>query len=259
MKTHEIKGAKAIWNNSKTIDLTFGNRFSMWKFCVLMHKILHDGHSQVLSDGLLFQEQLIKYANYWRAQSSDYAMSECIVRYCQVLNRKISFHNTYPMFKGSFRLNDDSCLDVNSSFALCLDICDYLEDLLQLQRAVFQNLAMHNISADSKKGSCRLLPLVTIIDECGILYEHCVTVLQSLHYQMPTEDISGLADRFSSVIFHELLYFFEYVRSNNLTPNSVEIPTLPMAVPIQVNRVVADLRHFPEPSAPSIMDFMLSS
>lgn len=144
-------------------------------------------------------------------------------------------------------------ISVFFSFQLCLDLFDYLEDLLQLQSVIFADIHQYKISVVSKKGICHLSALFTIIAECNILYDHSVTILQLLHTQLSPDDISGLTNRFN-VIFKNLKEFYAYVRHQQLHLDYyLEIPYLPDTNPIfyTSNTEMLDL---PQPSAPSIND-----
>lgn len=112
IKTYDIKDGHRIWKIAQKYPLAMC-RFTMWKFCILLHKILYEGHPQVLRHSLLYREQLQGYGNYWRLQSTD-QMAPCIARYCEVLLRKLSFHQTYKHFKGNFRFEYEPNVDVNS-------------------------------------------------------------------------------------------------------------------------------------------------
>lgn len=114
-------------------------------------------------------------------------------------------------------------------------MCDYLEDLLQLQHLIFTNIKQDGISTQSKKGLCRLTALATIIDDCNLLYQHSVEALIQLHSQLPPDDISGLSERFTNVIHVELRRFFEKARDHHSSLNYVEIPELPLTVPLPNN------------------------
>lgn len=135
------------------------------------------------------------------------------------------------------------------SFQLALDIFDYLENLLHLQRVIFTNIEKHQISTTSKKGICRLSSLVIIIAECNLLYQHSITVLRLLHSHLSPDDISGLCDRFN-MIFEELKTFYEHVRSMQLTLDYLEIPQMPNTTP----NLFAFVENSQEPSAPLISD-----
>uniref|UniRef100_A0A1L8EBU2 ENTH domain-containing protein n=1 Tax=Haematobia irritans TaxID=7368 RepID=A0A1L8EBU2_HAEIR len=252
LKTHEIKGAHPIWQRAEKLELKC-NKFTMWKFCLLIHKILHDGHHQVLQDSTSYRGQLQAYFNFWSAQTSDPSMRECVLQYCNVLHSKILFHQTYPRIKSNFGIDYDLVFDVNSYFELCLDMCDYLENLLKLQRAIFTNLAVHNIIAESKKGQCRSMALVTIIEECDVLYHNTLEILQILHMQLSPEVTSDIRERFSKVLCDELRNFFDYARSFESLSKSVEIPKIPMDLPNLFDAIPA-VCYSHEPSAPFIMD-----
>ncbi|XP_073840536.1 huntington interacting protein related 1-like isoform X2 [Musca autumnalis] len=233
----------------------------MWKFCIFVHKLLHEGHQQILYDSFEYVQQFVILGNFWTAQSTHH-LSQCIASYCQLLQRKLTFHQTYRHFKGNFEYEYEKDLDLNTVYQLSLDMCDYLQDLLHLQRLIFINLKTDQIIPDSKKGLCRLTALVTILAECNLLYRHTVDVLRLLHSQLPPDDISGLTERFNNNIFVELQRFYEQVRLISVPSNYFEIPELPVTSPIVTDQYygtssMASManRNNHELSAPFFNDF----
>ncbi|XP_058980449.1 huntington interacting protein related 1 isoform X2 [Musca domestica] len=232
------------------------NRFSMWKFCILMHKILHEGYEQILIDSYANIAQFGKLANFWSSQTTHH-LAQCIIQYCKVLQRKIIFHQTYRHIKGNFECDYEKDLDINTTFQLCLDMCDYLEDLLDLQHLIFIDLTTNQIFPDSKQGLCRLTAFTTIMTECNLMYQHLVDVLRLLHSQLSPDYISGLSVRFNNVIFIQLRRFYEQVRSLPLSSNYFDVPVLPTESPIVTGvyyTTPAINRNSHEPSAPLITD-----
>ncbi|KAI8121273.1 Huntingtin-interacting protein 1 [Lucilia cuprina] len=248
-KIHILQTIEPIWTFESVQNLK-ANRFTTWKFCCLMHKTLHDGPVNALRHSMLYCQKLKLCAQYWSAKND--AMSPCIAWYCKVLYRKLLFHQTYMHFAGNLQIHYDELLlrDLDICFQLSLDLFDYLEDLLHLQRVIFANMEQHQILAASKKGKCRLASLVTIIAECNLLYQHSITILRLLHLQLSPEDISGFSKRFDE-IFKELKLFYEHVRTMQLPWNDfLEIPKLPVMQP----NLYTFTEIQQEPSAPMICD-----
>ncbi|XP_065362533.1 huntingtin-interacting protein 1-like [Calliphora vicina] len=250
LKVYDLQSCETIWTFPAVRNLQL-NSFTTWKFCCLMHKILHEGHPNALRDSMKYGKTLVHCAQYW-AGLNDH-MSSCIAWYCKVLHKKLLFHQTYVNFKGNLQLDYDEPLgDINICFQLCIDLFDYLEDLLHLQHVIFTNIEQRQISAASKQGMCRLASLVTIIAECNLLYQHSITVLRLLHLQLSPDDISGLRDRFNG-IFVELKLFYEHVRCQQWPYDYfLAIPELPMMQP----NLYTFSENQQEPSAPMINDLV---
>ncbi|XP_037820447.1 huntington interacting protein related 1-like [Lucilia sericata] len=248
-KIHILQSSEPIWTFGPVQSLTV-NRFTTWKFCCLMHKTLHEGPAIALRHSVLYCQKLKLCAQYWSAKND--AMSPCIAWYCKVLHRKLLFHQAYMQFAGNLQLNYDELLlrDIDICFQLSLDLFDYLEDLLHLQRVIFANMEQNQITAASKKGKCRLASLVTIIAECNLLYQHSITILRLLHLQLSPDDISGFSKRFDE-IFKELKLFYEHVHTIQLPwDDFLAIPKLPVMQP----NLYTFTEIQQEPSAPMISD-----
>ncbi|KAM7359074.1 huntington interacting protein related 1-like [Cochliomyia hominivorax] len=248
-KTHEHNITEYIWTFPDVRKNLTTNPIIAWKFCCLMHKILHEGHSHAIKYSIIYKEKFQHCIKYWSGQNDP--LAKCIVCYCKVLLRKLLFHLTHGAYDGNLQFNDEIRGDINICYELCLDLFDYLEDLLNLQRVIFTNMEEYQISVTSKKGMCRLSGLATSLKECNLLYIHLVDILRLLFSQLSPDNISGLSERFN-VIFIELKFFFEHVRSQSLQlDHDLLIPYLPTVMP---NLLTSIDENLPEPSAPSLYE-----
>ncbi|XP_006037470.2 huntingtin-interacting protein 1-like isoform X1 [Alligator sinensis] len=62
--THHEKGAQTFWCVVNRLPLS-SNAVLCWKFCHVFHKLLRDGHPNVLKDSLRYKNELIDMSRMW--------------------------------------------------------------------------------------------------------------------------------------------------------------------------------------------------
>lgn len=68
-----------------------------WKFCHILHKLIRDGHRQVINDSLPFCDRLTQLGNFWQhLRSSGYG--EANNSYCKMLVSRLNFHKKVIFF-----------------------------------------------------------------------------------------------------------------------------------------------------------------
>jgi huntingtin interacting protein 1 len=95
-------------------------------------------------------------------------------RYCRLMISKLSFHEQNDIR----RLFKDN---LDAYFQLCIEILDYMEELLGLVEAVFTSLDQSRANSMTTAGQCRLHPLILCVQDSSVLYDYVVKVLFKLH------------------------------------------------------------------------------
>ncbi|XP_068122460.1 huntingtin-interacting protein 1 [Hyperolius riggenbachi] len=226
--THHEKGAQTFWVAVNRLPLS-SNAVLCWKFCHVFHKLLRDGHPNVLKDSLRYKNELIDMSRMWGHLSDGYGQL-CSI-YLKLLNTKMDFHIKNPRFPGNLQMTDRQLdeageNDVNNFFQLTVEIFDYMEWELNLFHAVFKSLDMSRSVSVTAAGQCRLSPLIQVILDCSHLYDYTVKLLFKLHSCLPTDTLQGHRDRFMEQ-FQKLKDLF--YRSSNLQyfKRLLQIPQLP--------------------------------
>ncbi|KAM4794973.1 huntingtin-interacting protein 1 [Rhinophrynus dorsalis] len=226
--THHEKGAQTFWLAVNRLPLS-SNAVLCWKFCHVFHKLLRDGHSNVLKDSLRYKNELIDMSRMWGHLSDGYGQL-CSI-YLKLLNTKMEFHTKNPRFPGNLQMTDRQLdeageNDVNNFFQLTVEIFDYMEWELNLFHTVFKSLDMSRSVSVTAAGQCRLSPLIQVILDCSHLYDYTVKLLFKLHSCLPTDTLQGHRDRFMEQ-FQKLKDLF--YRSSNLQyfKRLLQIPQLP--------------------------------
>ncbi|XP_072286113.1 huntingtin-interacting protein 1 isoform X2 [Pyxicephalus adspersus] len=226
--THHEKGAQTFWVAVNRLPLS-SNAVLCWKFCHVFHKLLRDGHPNVLKDSMRYKNELIDMSRMWGHLSDGYGQL-CSI-YLKLLNTKMDFHTKNPRFPGNLQMTDRQLdeageNDVNNFFQLTVEIFDYMEWELNLFHAVFKSLDMSRSVSVTAAGQCRLSPLIQVILDCSHLYDYTVKLLFKLHSCLPTDTLQGHRDRFTEQ-FQKLKDLF--YRSSNLQyfKRLLQIPQLP--------------------------------
>ncbi|KAJ7308942.1 hypothetical protein JRQ81_008222 [Phrynocephalus forsythii] len=226
--THHEKGAHTFWSVVNRLPFS-SNAILCWKFCHVFHKLLRDGHPNVLKDSLRYKGELSDLSRMWGHLSEGYGQL-CSV-YLKLLRTKMEFHAKNPRFPGNLQMSDRQLdetgeNDVNNFFQLTVEMFDYLECELSLFQTVFGSLDMSRSVSVTAAGQCRLAPLIQVILDCSHLYDYTVKLLFKLHSCLPADTLQGHRDRFLEQ-FKKLKDLF--YRSSNLQyfKRLIQIPQLP--------------------------------
>ncbi|KAG5844486.1 hypothetical protein ANANG_G00163020 [Anguilla anguilla] len=207
----------------------YTNAVLCWKFCHVFHKLLRDGHPNVIKDSMRNKADLNDMSRMWGHLSEGYGKL-CSV-YLKLLITKMEFHIKNPRFPGNLQMTDRQLdeageNDVNNFFQMTVEMFDYLECELNLFLGVFSSLDMSRSVSVTAAGQCRLAPLIQVILDCSHLYDYTVKLLFKLHSCLPAETLQGHRDRFQEQ-FKKLKSLF--YRSSNLQyfKRLIQIPQLP--------------------------------
>ncbi|KAK6291059.1 hypothetical protein J4Q44_G00385380 [Coregonus suidteri] len=199
--THHEKGAHTFWAAVNRLPLS-SNAVLCWKFCHVFHKLLRDGHPNVIKDSMRNKADLSDMSRMWN-----------------------------PRFPGNLQMSNRQLdeageNDVNNFFQLTVEMFDYLECELNLFLGVFSSLDMSRSVSVTAAGQCRLAPLIQVILDSSHLYDYTVKLLFKLHSCLPADTLQGHRDRFQEQ-FKKLKSLF--YRSSNLQyfKRLIQIPQLP--------------------------------
>uniref|UniRef100_A0A3Q3DZ19 Huntingtin interacting protein 1 n=1 Tax=Hippocampus comes TaxID=109280 RepID=A0A3Q3DZ19_HIPCM len=222
------KGAHTFWAAVNRLPLS-GNAVLCWKFCHVFHKLLRDGHSNVIKDSMRNKADLTDMSRMWGHLSEGYGKL-CSI-YLKLIITKMEFHIKNPRFPGNLQMSNRQLEeagenDVNNFFQLTVEMFDYLECQLNLFLGVFSSLDMSRSVSVTAAGQCRLAPLIQVILDCSHLYDYTVKLLFKLHSCLPADTLQGHRDRFQEQ-FKKLKSLF--YRSSNLQyfKRLIQIPQLP--------------------------------
>ncbi|XP_053443900.1 huntingtin-interacting protein 1-related protein isoform X3 [Nycticebus coucang] len=230
--THHEKGAFTFWSYAIGLPLPSSAILS-WKFCHVLHKVLRDGHPNVLHDCQRYRSNIREVGDLWGHLHDRYG--QLVNVYTKLLLTKISFHLKHPQFPASLEVTDEvlekaAGTDVNNIFQLTVEMFDYMDCELKLSESVFRQLNTAIAVSQMSSGQCRLAPLIQVIQDCSPLYHYTVKLLFKLHSCLPADTLQGHRDRFHEQ-FHSLRNFFRRASDMLYFKRLIQIPRLPEGPP----------------------------
>ncbi|XP_034872787.1 huntingtin-interacting protein 1-related protein isoform X2 [Mirounga leonina] len=230
--THHEKGAFTFWSYAIGLPLPSSSILS-WKFCHVLHKVLRDGHPNVLHDCQRHRSNIREIGDLWGHLHDRYG--QLVNVYTKLLLTKISFHLKHPQFPAGLEVTDEvlektAGTDVNNIFQLTVEMFDYMDCELRLSESVFRQLNTAIAVSQMSSGQCRLAPLIQVIQDCSHLYHYSVKLMFKLHACLPADTLQGHRDRFHEQ-FHSLRNFFRRASDMLYFKRLIQIPRLPEGPP----------------------------
>ncbi|KAI5761673.1 HIP1R [Gulo gulo luscus] len=230
--THHEKGAFTFWSYAIGLPLPSSSILS-WKFCHVLHKVLRDGHPNVLQDCQRHRSNIREIGDLWGHLHDRYG--QLVNVYTKLLLTKISFHLKHPQFPAGLEVTDEvlektAGTDVNNIFQLTVEMFDYMDCELRLSESVFRQLNTAIAVSQMSSGQCRLAPLIQVIQDCSHLYHYTVKLMFKLHACLPADTLQGHKDRFHEQ-FHSLRNFFRRASDMLYFKRLIQIPRLPEGPP----------------------------
>ncbi|XP_034728042.1 huntingtin interacting protein 1 related b isoform X2 [Etheostoma cragini] len=230
--THTEKGAFTFWSYALGFPLASSSILS-WKFCHVLHKILRDGHRNVLQDCMRHHSSLVEIGKMWSNLHDKYG--QLVALYTKLLCTKMEFHIKHSEILPNLEATDEvlertAGTDINNVFQLTVEVFDYLDTELRLAETVIRQLNTSIAISTLTSGQCRLAPLIQVIQDCSHLYHFTVKLLFKLHACLPADTLQGHRDRFHDQ-FHSLKTFFNKARDMLYFKRLIQIPKLPDSPP----------------------------
>ncbi|KAM7017987.1 huntingtin interacting protein 1 related b [Tautogolabrus adspersus] len=230
--THREKGAYTFWSYALGFPLASSSILS-WKFCHVLHKVLRDGHRNVLQDCMRHHGSLVEIGQLWSNLHDKYG--QLVALYTKLLCTKMEFHVKHSEIPPNLEVTDEvlertAGTDINNVFQLTVEVFDYLDAELRLAETVMRQLNTSIAISTLTSGQCRLSPLIQVIQDCSHLYHFTVKLLFKLHACLPADTLQGHRDRFHDQ-FHSLKTFFNKARDMFYFKRLIQIPKLPDSPP----------------------------
>uniref|UniRef100_A0A2K6E0P2 Huntingtin interacting protein 1 related n=1 Tax=Macaca nemestrina TaxID=9545 RepID=A0A2K6E0P2_MACNE len=213
--THHEKGAFTFWSYAIGLPLPSSSILS-WKFCHVLHKVLRDGHPNVLHDCQRYRSNIREIGDLWGHLHDRYG--QLVNVYTKLLLTKISFHLKHPQFPAGLEVTDEVLEKAAGT--------DLPHSFLPFFRQLNTAIAVSQMST----GQCRLAPLIQVIQDCSHLYHYTVKLLFKLHSCLPADTLQGHRDRFHEQ-FHSLRNFFRRASDMLYFKRLIQIPRLPEGPP----------------------------
>ncbi|XP_016967136.3 huntingtin-interacting protein 1 [Drosophila biarmipes] len=259
---HKAKEAKTFWMIISRQPL-MQNRFTAWKFSHLLHKVLREAHESSIRHSQSHKKMILEVGKMWGLLQDDIGC--CIQAYSKLLATKLNFHDKNRMFPGTLNISFTELFiavdrDLNYCFQLCVEIFDYLEDIIALQLTIFSSMEKYRMSSMTPQGQCRLAPIVCLIQDSNALYDLSVRLMFKLHDGVPYDVVSGHRDRFHG-LFLKLKSFYNNVRPLQYFKDLITVPELPDSSPNfksqnDFTSYVPPVVHVPQEPDPVVEDLV---
>ncbi|KAJ8687345.1 hypothetical protein QAD02_023139 [Eretmocerus hayati] len=226
--TYQEKGGSIFWTYILRQQLQ-EHRIVAWKFCHVLHKILREGHPKVIVDSQRHRGKLEDIGKLWQHLREEYG--RLIHLYIRLLITKLDFHKRNPRMPGNLQVTPEELEaigenDINVYFQMTVEMFDYMDDILNLQQAVFGSLNLSRSNSMTPCGQCRLAPLIPCVQDASQLYDYCVKMLFKLHGALPADTLAGHRERFLKQ-FRDLKSFYNTVMHMHYFKHLITIPSLP--------------------------------
>jgi len=230
--SYHSNGGHAFWAIAIRQPLQ-DNRITAWKFCHVLHKLLREGHSLTLQHSMRHRNMITELGKLWGHLNDGYGL--CIKHYTKLLVTKLNFHDRNPRFPGSLvlkrgELDQIAANDINAYFQICVEMFDYLDDIVSLQATIFTSITTFGVSSMTLAGQCRLAPLITCIQDSNQLYDFIVRLMFLLHANLPDDLLTGHRDRFRT-LFRQLCNFYKQAGQLQYFINLITVPQMPSTPP----------------------------
>ncbi|CAH0585574.1 unnamed protein product [Chrysodeixis includens] len=230
--TFQEQSAITYWMVAVRLPLQ-ENRIVAWKFCHVTHKLLREGHPACLDDSQRHIGMIENLGKLWVHLREGYG--KLVHLYCNLLVCKLKFHARNPRFPGNMQLTAEELdaiaeNDVNNYFQLCVELFDYMEEILNLQASVFDSLGNARANSMTASGQCRLAALIPCAQDASQIYDCNVRLLFRLHASLPADTLAGHRERFRQQ-FKKLSSFYKHASSLQYYRNLLTLPVLPSNPP----------------------------
>ncbi|KAM4745231.1 huntingtin interacting protein 1 related b [Anableps anableps] len=230
--THREKGAYTFWSYAQGFPLGTSS-ILCWKFCHVLHKVLRDGHHNVLQDCMRHHGSLAEVGKLWSHLHDKYG--QLVALYTKLLCTKMEFHMKHTEIPPNLEVKDEvlertAGTDINNVFQLTVEVFDYMDAELKLAETVLRQLNSSIAVTSLTSGQCRLAPLIQVVQDCSQLYHFNVKLLFKLHACLPADTLQGHRDRFREQ-FNSLKNFFNRAREMVYFKRLIQIPRLPDSPP----------------------------
>lgn len=137
MGTYSTQGGSVFLRYVKDYASLHANEVVLWKFLVILYRVLQDGQANVVKDtfeDIPFIDQMSKYHRNSRTEFASYGRLSAILG--QLVINKLKFFQKYPDMPCNFAVKDNtlSAFDTSKNFELAIDLLDLLESIIQVSQ-----------------------------------------------------------------------------------------------------------------------------
>ncbi|KAI9028872.1 ANTH domain-containing protein [Phycomyces nitens] len=221
--TWDHRTSAVIWNILK-IQPLLSDEVQTFKALITVHKIIKDGHPNVIKDALRETGWLEACA---RSVNGDGARGygTLIRNYVDLLQHKLQYHREHSEFNGTFDYEEYISLknidDPNEGFETINDLMVLQDRIDHFQKVVFASFRMHT------NNECRIASLVPLVEESYGIYKFITNMLRAMHKRTDAIDaLEPLRQKFNAQHYNLLKFYYECSNLKYLT-SLINVPKLP--------------------------------
>jgi len=133
--TYSTQGGTVFLRYVKDYASLHANEVVLWKFLVILYRVLQDGQANVVKDifeDIPFIDQMSKYHRNSRTEFASYGRLSAT--FGQLIISKLKFFHKYPDLPANFVLKETTLMsfDASKNFELAIDLLDLLESIIQV-------------------------------------------------------------------------------------------------------------------------------
>ncbi|KAG0167850.1 sla2 Src-like adaptor 2 [Apophysomyces sp. BC1034] len=261
--TWDHRTSAVIWNILKVQPL-LSDEIQAFKALITVHKIVKDGHPNVIKDALRETGWLEVCA---RSVNGDgiRGYGTLIRNYVDLLLHKLQYHRDHPEFNGTFDYEEYISLknidDPNEGFETINDLMVLQERIDRFQKVVFASFRSHS------NNECRIASLVPLVEESYGIYRFITSMLRAMHKRTDAVDaLAPLRQKFNAQHYSLLKFYYECSNLKYLT-SLTNVPKLPPDPPSLIDAATPQLPKRPleiqreatpppaQPSPEPVIDF----
>ncbi|GAA5808667.1 hypothetical protein MFLAVUS_002060 [Mucor flavus] len=240
--TWDHRTSAIIWNILKVQPL-LSDEVQAFKALILVHKIVKDGHPNVIKDALRETGWLETCA---RSVNGDgmRGYGNLIRAYVDFLLHKLQYHRTHPEFNGTFDYEEYISLknidDPNEGFETINDLMTLQDHIDRFQKVVFASFRHHS------NNECRIASLVPLVEESYGIYKFITSMLRAMHQRTDaSEALAPLRSKFNTQHYALLKFYYECSNLKYLT-SLINVPKLSPDPPSLIDASTPQLPKRPE-------------
>ncbi|CAO0799002.1 unnamed protein product [Mucor circinelloides] len=240
--TWDHRTSAIIWNILKVQPL-LSDEVQAFKALILVHKVIKDGHPNVIKDALRETGWLETCA---RSVNGDgmRGYGTLIRAYVDFLLHKLQYHRTHPEFNGSFDYEEYISLknidDPNEGFETINDLMTLQDHIDRFQKVVFSSFRHHS------NNECRIAALVPLVEESYGIYKFITSMMRAMHQRLDaSEALAPLRQKFNTQHYALLKFYYECSNLKYLT-SLINVPKLSPDPPSLIDDSTPQLPKRPE-------------
>ncbi|KAM4719249.1 huntingtin-interacting protein 1-related protein isoform 2-T2 [Anableps anableps] len=232
MGTHKEGGATTFWSYVPNLPLS-SNSMVSWKICYLLHKVLREGHRNVITDSHRHSRSIRDMGVLWGNLHDRYG--HIVALSAKYLHLKMEFHAKHKVIPGNLEASDETLereagTDMTKVLDMTQELLDFLDAGLKMAETVLRQMDANGAKSTTPAGQCRLTPLIPLILDCSFLYHFSVRLMFKLHSRISPDVLLGHRERFRD-LFMSLTQFFNRAREIEFFKSIIQIPDLPDSPP----------------------------